>query len=90
MLGHRGLRHLSTMCHYITWRMEDIQGIRHSLCGFMKGRSCVTNLPFYDKVTCLPDEGEAVDVVYPDFSEAFDTVSYSMLLLKLVSCGLDS
>lgn len=90
MLGYRGLRHLGTMCHYIMWHMEDTQGIRRSLCGFMKGRSCVTNLTFYDKVTYLPDEGKAVDVVRPDFSKAFDTVSYSVLLVRLSSCGLDS
>lgn len=68
--------------------MEDIQGIKHSLCGFMKGRSCMTHLTFYDKVTCLPDEGKVVDVVCPDFSKTFDTVSYSMLIVKLASCGL--
>ncbi|GAB0204236.1 mitochondrial enolase superfamily member 1 [Grus japonensis] len=40
-------------------------------------------------VTCLVDEGKAVDVIYLDFSKAFDTVSYSILLEKLVAHGLD-
>ena len=45
------------------------QGIRPSQHGFMNGRSCLTNLiSFYDKVTCLVDEGKAVDVVYLHFS----------------------
>ena len=35
------------------------------------------------------DEGRAVDVVYLNFSEAFDTVSHSLLLEKLMRYGLD-
>ena len=50
----------------------------------------MTNLiSFYDWVTRLVDEGKAVDVVYLDFSKAFNTVPYSILLKKLAACGLD-
>ncbi|GAB0183940.1 mitochondrial enolase superfamily member 1 [Grus japonensis] len=35
------------------------------------------------------DEGRAVDVVYLDFSKAFDTVSHNTLISKLRKCGLD-
>ena len=42
----------------ITPHVRSIQGIRPSH-GFIKGRSCLTNLiSFYDQVTCLVDEGK--------------------------------
>ena len=56
----------------------------------MHGRSCLTNLTsFYDKVIHLVDEGQAVDVVYLDFSKAFDTVPHNSLVEKLAAHGLD-
>ncbi|GAB0203177.1 mitochondrial enolase superfamily member 1 [Grus japonensis] len=74
----------------LTKCVQDNQGIRPSQHGFMKGRSCLTNLiSFYDLVTHLVDEGKAVDVVYLDFSKAFNMISHSILLEKLVAHGLD-
>ena len=72
----------------IRWHVWNNQGVRPRQHGFMKGRSCLTTLiSFYDLVTHLVDEGKAVDVVYLDFSKAFDLVSHSILLLA--ARGLD-
>ena len=50
----------------------------------------MTNLiASYEDVTRWIDDGKAVDVVYLDFSRAFDTVSHSIVAAKLRKCGLD-
>ena len=39
-------------------------------------------------MTCLVDEGKTVDVVYLDFSKAFDTVPHNILVEKLAAHSL--
>ncbi|KAF7237517.1 RNA-directed DNA polymerase from mobile element jockey [Varanus komodoensis] len=57
--------------------------------GFRKNRSCQTNLvEFYGKVSRWLDGGDAVDVVYLDFSKASDKVPHDILVEKLRSFGV--
>ena len=65
--------------------------IRDSQHGFVKGRSCLTNLiEFFEKVTKEVDEGKAVDdVVYMDFSKAFDKAPHGKLLQKIRTHGIE-
>ena len=57
--------------------------------GFVKGRSCLANLiELFEEVTKMIDEGRAVDVVYVDFSKAFDKVPHGKLVQKVKSHGI--
>lgn len=74
----------------ISKQVEEREVIRHSQHGFTKGQSCVINLiAFCAVMTIWVDEGKAVDVVYLDFSKAFDAVSHNILVMKLRKCGIN-
>jgi len=56
--------------------------------GFVKHRSTkIQMMLVMDKWTKLLHQGTAVDIVYLDFTKAFDKVSHSHLLHKLNSVG---
>ena len=59
--------------------------------GFMKHRSCLTNLLecFESWIQAL-DAGFEADVIYLDYRKAFDSVSILRLIEKLKVCGLKS
>ena len=68
--------------------------IKHKLInpsrhGFLKARSCLTNLLcFFEEITKWVDEGSPVDVIHLDFQKAFDKVPHQRIILKLKSHGM--
>ena len=68
-------------------RVHDKVGL--SQHGFVKERSCLTNLlEFFAEVTRKLDKGDAVDVIYLDFQKAFDKMPHRRLLNKLRAHGV--
>lgn len=61
--------------------MENIQH------GFAKHEWCLINMiTFYDKISGIIDNGRAQDVIYLDFTKAFDTLpQYSCSLVRTFS-----
>ena len=65
---------------------SSLSNLQH---GFRKRRSCVTQLlgVLHDVGKAL-DSGHETDMIYLDFSKAFDSVSHQNLLLKLKQHGI--
>ncbi|GAB0177176.1 mitochondrial enolase superfamily member 1 [Grus japonensis] len=75
----------------ISKHIKEKKVIRNCQHRFTKGKSCLSNLiTFCDDMTSLVDEGRSVDVVYLDFSKAFDTISHNILIDQLIKYGLDT
>lgn len=69
--------------------LEKYKLIRDSQHGFLNGRSCLTNiLDFLESATSELDSGNPVDIVYLDFSKAFDKVCHNRLVNKLETHGI--
>eukprot|EP00061_Rhincodon_typus_P007079 g28385.t1 len=72
----------------IYMQLEAIGLLSDRRHGCVLGRSCVTNLiDFFEEVTEVI-KGKAVDVVYMDFSRAFDKAPHGRLVKKVKSHGI--
>uniref|UniRef100_A0A8D0CDV4 Reverse transcriptase domain-containing protein n=1 Tax=Salvator merianae TaxID=96440 RepID=A0A8D0CDV4_SALMN len=75
---------------HVCQHLDGNSVINRSQHGFVTNKSCQTNLiSFYDKITEWVDQGNAVDIVYLDFSKAFDKVSHTILIEKMIKYGID-
>ena len=69
--------------------MSDNNVINHYQHGFVSKKSCFTNLlETFEDWTLAIDEGFGIDVIYLDYSKAFDSVPHFRLIEKLRGYGL--
>jgi len=69
--------------------LQDNKMINNDQHGFMRGRSCLTNLlETLESWTRALDEGFGLDVIYLDYKKAFDSVPIKRLLIKLRQYGI--
>ena len=58
--------------------------------GFRSGRSPMTNLvEFFNEATKWYDAGRSFDVIYLDFSKAFDVICHERIIVKLEAVGVE-
>lgn len=74
------------------WLAEKL---KHHICvsqhGFVRGRSVSSNLiEFTNYASGVIESGSQLDVIYTDFSKAFDRVPHTLLLRKLHMIGVHS
>lgn len=73
----------------IVTHLEENELIGKSQHGFLRGKSCLTNLlEFFFYVLKEHDKSRAVDIVYLDFKKAFDKVPHERLLMKVEALGI--
>ena len=66
--------------------LDENRLIYSSQHSFTKGKSCLTNvIKFVDRFFEWCDQEDSLDIIYLDFSKAFDKVPHKMLIKKLES-----
>ena len=69
--------------------LEENNSLSSTQHGFRQGRSCLTQLlHHYDNLLKNLCNGEVSDVLYLDFSKAFDKVDHEILLRKVWNIGI--
>jgi ribonuclease P/MRP protein subunit RPP40 len=69
--------------------LEEHGLFSNSQHGFRSGRSCLTQLlDHYDRVICALESGANCDVVYLDYSKAFDKVDIGILMERMKEKGI--
>ena len=80
----------SIMSNKIREHLDCHNLIKDSQHGFTKGKSCLTNLlSFYRNVYETADSNGIYDIIYLDFSKAFDKVPHQRLLQKVKAHGIE-
>ena len=75
---------------HIVQHMNQNDLFNPSQHGFRSGRSCLSQLlEQYDLILNILDEDANADVVYLDFSKAFDKVDHTIVLKKIKQLGID-
>ncbi|KAK3884854.1 hypothetical protein Pcinc_010895 [Petrolisthes cinctipes] len=73
----------------ITTYLEDSNKMNDGQHGFRRGRSCLSQLlAHHDRLITSIELNTMIDVVYLDFSKAFDKVDHGVLLHKLRNLGI--
>ena len=69
--------------------LEGNQLFKPGQHGFRAGRSCLSQLlDHFEKVIDIISSGNNADVIYLDFSKAFDKVDFTILLHKMAKLGI--
>merc|ERR1711888_508941 len=75
--------------NHIVAHLEENGLLNPGQHGFRTGRSCLSQLlAHFETITQILEDGDNVDVIYLDFSKAFDKVDFLVTLRKIKHLGI--